>query len=152
MKLCDVIIFFGLPSHVVMPSPIDSWEKGFMKVKLFHNFYEWNLSFFKDFSLILSPAWCKNLDGKLLSLRILDLYLHCYYVSFWILNLLLLFFPFWWCVSLSFVLSPLKRHDVLSQGNFFLWKLIVFNFVTFSYTRLISSPLFILCGFVPLVF
>ena len=33
-----------------------------MKVKLFHNFYEWNLSLFKDSSLILSPAWYKNLD------------------------------------------------------------------------------------------
>ena len=39
-------------------------------------------SFFKDSSLILSPTWYKNLDGKLISLGILDLYLRCYYVSF----------------------------------------------------------------------
>ena len=37
-----------------------------MKVKLFRNFYEGNLSFFKDSSLMLHPAWYKNLDRKAL--------------------------------------------------------------------------------------
>lgn len=55
---------------------------------------------------------------------------------------------FWRYVSLSFVLSPLKC-DGLSQGNFLLWKLIFFNFVTFSYTHLMSSPVSLLCGIVP---
>lgn len=62
----DVNVFFGLLSHVVKPSPpVDPWEKGFMRVKLFHNFYDWNLySFLKESSLILSLTWYKNLGWQ----------------------------------------------------------------------------------------
>ena len=106
----------------------DSWEKGFMKVKLFHNFYEWNLSLFKDSSLILSPAWYKNLDRKSL------------HSEFWICTFIVIpyHFEFWTSFCFSFRFGGMQVFPLFS----FLWNVMTFCLrATFFYENSLSSIL-----------